>query len=261
MSKKVGTPVWVDYGSNNFQACTDFYQQLFGWRFEDLGAEFNSYNLVRCGDALVGGLMDVSGMECPTGGPVPSEWGVFLHVEDLAARTAKAKAAGGEVAMEDMTVGDSGTWSLVVDPTGAPISLWQPKELESYDFVGAPGTPVWFELMTKDFDAAVAFYREVFDFDIHMMSDTDEFRYASNGDMENATAGICYAPWLGENDNSYWRVYFGVDGADSAAEKVASLGGKVTDGPEDSPFGRIVTVLDREGATFQLCSMSEATGE
>ena len=62
MSKKVGTPVWVDYGSNNFQACTDFYQQLFGWRFEDLGAEFNSYNLVHCGDALVGGLIALAMM-------------------------------------------------------------------------------------------------------------------------------------------------------------------------------------------------------
>lgn len=260
MSPTIGTPVWLDYGSNNFTACTEFYSQLFGWEYEDLGSELNNYTLVRCNGALVGGLMDVSGMECPNGGPIPSEWGVFLKVDDLEARAAKAKAAGGEVVMENMSAGDSGTWSLVVDPTGAPISMWQPNTLESYDFVGAPGTPVWFELMTKDFDAAVAFYKEVFDWEIDIMSDTGEFRYASNGTMETATAGICHAPWLGEDDNSYWRAYFGVDGADAAAEKVASLGGKVTDGPEDSPFGRIVTVLDREGATFQLCSMSEATG-
>ncbi|MDN5910313.1 MAG: hypothetical protein L0H76_12055 [Brevibacterium sp.] len=33
---------------------------------------------------------------------------------------------------------------------------------------------------------------------------------------------------------------------------MAELGGKALAGPEDSPYGRIVTVTDPEGATFQL---------
>ncbi len=261
MGKKVGTPVWLDYGSNNISASREFYQELFDWQFEELGPDVNDYNLVHCGEALVGGLMDVSGQQCPKGGPIPSEWGVFLAVNDLEARCAKAKAAGGQVVIEAMPVGDSGRWALVVDPTGAAVAMWQAKELDSYDFVGSPGTPVWFELMTKDYAAATEFYRDVFDFDIQPMFEDGDMRYATNGPADVATSGICAAPWLGEDDNSYWRIYFGVDGADAAAEKVTALGGKVTDGPEDSPFGRIVTVRDPEGATFQLCSMSEAVAE
>ena len=261
MAKKVGTPVWLDYGTNNIAACREFYTELFGWQFEGLGSEFNDYSLVRRDDALVGGLMDVHGMQCPDGGPIPSEWGVFLAVDDLEDRCAKAKAAGGEVVMDGMAVGASGRWALVTDPTGAAVGMWEAQDLDSYDFVGEPGTPVWFELMTTDYEAATSFYRDVFDFDIQPMSDAGDMRYATNGPADAATSGICGAPWLGADDNSFWRIYFGVDGADAAAEKVAALGGKVTDGPEDSPFGRIVTVRDREGAVFQLCSMSEAVAE
>lgn len=261
MTTKVGTPVWLDYGSNDIAACRTFYSELFGWQFEGLGPDFNDYHLVRSDGALVGGLMDVHERRCPAGGPVPSEWGVFLAVDDLEARCAKVEAAGGEVVMAATTVGTAGRFAVAVDPTGAVVSLWEAKEIESFDFTGTAGTPVWFELVTKDYAAATAFYREVFDFDIQPMVEDDTMRYATNGAGEAATSGICDAPWLGEGESSYWRIYLGVDGADSAAEQVTALGGQVEEGPEDSPFGRIVTVRDREGATFQLCSMSEARAQ
>lgn len=261
MSEKVGTPVWVDYGSNDITACKDFYVGLFGWDLDPMGEDFGGYELLRRGETLVGGLMDVSGTTCPDGGPVPSEWGIFLAVDDLEARTATARAAGATVAMENMRVGELGRWTLLVDPTGAPVSMWEANELATFDRVEEPGSPVWFELVTKDFDAATRFYAEVFDFDITMQFEGEGFRYATNGPADTATSGICLAPWLGEDATGYWRVYFGVDGADAAAAKVTELGGRITDGPQDSPYGRVATVLDPEGATFQLCSMSEAVAD
>ena len=37
-----------------------------------------------------------------------------------------------------------------------------------------------------------------------------------------------------------------------AAERVRELGGALLDGPIDSPFGRVATVADPEGASFQI---------
>ena len=51
---------------------------------------------------------------------------------------------------------------------------------------------------------------------------------------------------------SFWRDYINVEDTDATATRVAELGGKVLAGPEDSPYGRIATVTDPEGATFQL---------
>ena len=48
---------------------------------------------------------------------------------------------------------------------------------------------------------------------------------------------------------------------ESALARVRELGGSVLDGPIDSPFGRITTIADPEGATFQISAMSEAVPE
>lgn len=51
---------------------------------------------------------------------------------------------------------------------------------------------------------------------------------------------------------SYWRVYFQVPDMDAALQVIEAEGGRVIDGPQDSPFGRVASVLDPAGATFQL---------
>ena len=55
------------------------------------------------------------------------------------------------------------------------------------------------------------------------------------------------------NDQSGVYADFGGKWSFEAAKMAAEdFGGKVLDGPEDSEFGRIATVADPEGATFQL---------
>ena len=55
---------------------------------------------------------------------------------------------------------------------------------------GEPGTPAWFELHTRAYEQTVAFYRDVFGWDAHAMSDTHEFRYTTLGEGESQLAGI-----------------------------------------------------------------------
>ena len=47
-------------------------------------------------------------------------------------------------------------------------------------------------------------------------------------------------------------MYFGVEDVDAALSTVTRLGGTVLDGPMDSPFGRLATVADPQGASFQI---------
>lgn len=264
MTATTGTSAWIDVSAHDFAASKEFYTGLFGWTFEQLGDEFNSYNLIRNGDALVGGAMDVTGMTCPLGNPIPSEWSVYLTVDDLDARLQKAEQHGAIIAMGADQVGDSGRMAMLIDPTGATICMWEPKDLDGFDFTGQPGSPVWFELMTHKFDEASAFYTAVFDANLVSMSeqmDDDSFRYVTNGPGETASWGLGDATGVMPEDAAGWRVYLGVEAADSAVEKVAELGGRLLDGPVDSPFGRIATIADPEGATFQICAMSEAVAE
>ncbi len=264
MTRPIGTSTWLDLSAQDVAAVAPFYTGLFGWELEDLGEDFGGYHLVRHDGKLVGGAMSVAGMTGPEGTPLPSEWGVHLTVEDVDDRAEKALAAGGGIAVPPQDIGGYGRMAVVIDSVGAAIGMWQPRELEGYEFTGTPGSPVWFELMTSRYDDAAAFYTAVFDAElVPMAEETDDdggdFRYATDGPGESASWGLCDAAGMMPEDAMGWRVYFGVESTDPALEKVRELGGSVLDGPVDSPFGRITTIADPEGASFQISALSEAT--
>ena len=58
----------------------------------------------------------------------PSGWLAYVLVDDVGAATAKAKSLGAAVMRDDVTeVPNAGSFSIITDPTGAMLGLWQPK--------------------------------------------------------------------------------------------------------------------------------------
>jgi len=57
----------------------------------------------------------------------PSHWMAYVGVDDVRAATKKAKDLGAKVVVDVMEVGEYGTMSVITDPTGAAIAMWQPK--------------------------------------------------------------------------------------------------------------------------------------
>lgn len=268
MTRPVGSSCWIDCITRTPERTVPFYEGLFGWTFIDTPEEYGPYRIIRNGDALVGGFMDVTGMTCPTGDPLPAMWDVFLSADDVDARTALAVEHGATVLMAPAT-GPQGRCAGLLDPTGAPVSLWQAGETEGYDFTGTPGSPVWFELMTHEYDRAAEFYTATLEADLvpmeaerpELVDDCEAFRYATNGAGDRATWGLGDATGMMPREATGWRVYFGVASSTEALTRITELGGTVLDGPQPSPFGTVATVADPDGATFQICAMSEAVPE
>jgi predicted enzyme related to lactoylglutathione lyase len=48
-------------------------------------------------------------------------------VDDIHASTRKAKDLGAKVVVDVMEVAEYGSMSVVTDPTGATVAMWQPK--------------------------------------------------------------------------------------------------------------------------------------
>lgn len=261
-SNPVGAPVWVDLGAHDIASAQDFYRQIFGWEFSDQGEAFGHYSIITAGGGDVGGAMRLIDQ---TGQPMEADsaWTVYLRVDDAQAACERARAAGGQVVVEPMVVGDEGTMAIVIDPAGAAVGMWQPHTRSGFALPLTAGTPVWFECMTTDFDAALAFYREVFGWDIAYMgadgspSETpvEGISYATANVDGASCAGICDGSAWGLS--SHWRWYVGVDDADATAARIEELGGRVLDGPMDSPFGRCATVADREGAGLQIIEVQQ----
>jgi predicted enzyme related to lactoylglutathione lyase len=232
----------------------DFYCALFGWTAEEPNEEFGGYfNFAKDG-VLVAGCM--AGQ--PEGG-MPDTWSVYLATDDAEKTVETAAANGGQVHVAAMAVADLGTMAVLGDAGGAVIGVWQPGLHQGFGVFGETGTPSWFELHTRDYEAAVDFYREVFRAETHVVSDTPEFRYTTFADGDAWLAGIMDASaFLPEGVPAHWSVYFGVADTDAALARIVELGGSVVQGAEDTPYGRLATATDPTGAQFKLVAPNEA---
>jgi uncharacterized protein len=58
----------------------------------------------------------------------PSMWLPYVGVDDIKAATAKAKSLGAKVIVDIREVMGHGQMSVLSDPTGATIALWEAKK-------------------------------------------------------------------------------------------------------------------------------------
>ena len=250
----IGAPNWIDLLSSDTARSKAFYTELFGWTTEEASEEFGGYITFKKNGVQVAGAMGRQ-----PDNPAPDAWSVYLATDDAAKTLEIATAHGGQVMLEAMPVGDLGVMGFVKDPGGAAIGVWQEGTHKGIGLADEPGTPGWFELHTRDYDAAVAFYRDVFRWDARPMSDTPDFRYTVQQDGEAQRAGIMDATgFLPEGVPAHWGVYFHAVDTDAALAKAVELGASVVTPAEDTPYGRLAVAADPTGAQFRLMGPNKA---
>ena len=97
-----------------------FYEQVCGWRPEQIDTECGSYLALALGETpkFGGGIV-----ECKTDRPL---WLPYVEVDSTAAATARASRHGARVLL-DPREGPAGWRSVVATPAGGEIAFWQPK--------------------------------------------------------------------------------------------------------------------------------------
>ncbi len=111
----------MELSSTDVNKAKDFYGKLFSWKMEDMPMPESTYTLINVGEGTGGGLMKqlIPG--------APSMWMAYVNVDNVKAAIKKAKSLGANV-MKDITeVKDMGWLSIITDPTGAMLGLWQGK--------------------------------------------------------------------------------------------------------------------------------------
>ncbi|MFJ6537127.1 VOC family protein [Paenarthrobacter sp. NPDC091711] len=245
-----GSPCWIDLMTSDTEKAKAFYTALFGWTYETGDQEkYGGYITASKDGRMVAGIMEKQADM----GAMPDLWSTYLRTDDIAATTAAAAASGGQVLLEPMEVPEQGSMAMYADASGAAIGAWQFGEMKGYEIAAEAGAPAWHELLSKDYESAVAFYRKVFGWDTSVMSDTPEFRYTTLGAGDDAKAGIMDASgFLPEQVPSMWSVYFAVEDTDASVEQATALGATVMQPAEDTPFGRLATLSDPTGAVFKV---------
>ncbi len=123
-----------------------------------------------------------------------------------------------------------------------------------------PGRPfVWYELMTTDAEAASAFYKAVFGWE---MRDSGmpgmQYTLLSNNGVDLGGLFSLVGHDCGADAQPCWLGYIASPDVDEDARRVTAAGGKVHKEPTDIPgVGRFAVVADPHGAVFQLFQLNE----
>lgn len=115
--------IHVELNTTDVAKAKEFYAQLFEWKLEDMSmGPSGTYTIINVGDGTGGGLL-----KNPEPG-MPSFWLAYVLVEEIHTATNQAKALGATIFKDSIAVSDMGWLSIITDPTGATLGLWQTKK-------------------------------------------------------------------------------------------------------------------------------------
>ncbi len=116
-SPAIGEFCWESLGTTSMDTSTAFYSKVFGWAWKSFGGGGDT-------QVALAGALDVASVS-PGPPGVPSHWMTFVAVASREAANAKVLELGGKILMEHMPVPGMGAFSIVQDPTGATLGLFE----------------------------------------------------------------------------------------------------------------------------------------
>jgi predicted enzyme related to lactoylglutathione lyase len=117
--KKHGAISWSELLTSDVNGAKSFYEQLFGWTYEDAPMDEGTYTLVKVNGEEVAGIMTTP----PDAGQMPPAWGSYVTVDDVDAAAEKAVTLGGTVYLPPQDIPEVGRFCVIGDPQGAFISM------------------------------------------------------------------------------------------------------------------------------------------
>jgi uncharacterized protein len=246
-----GRFIWYELATTDVAAAKAFYTEVVGWGTRDASKPGIPYTLFTAGEASVSGLMDLP-QDARKMGARPT-WIGYVAVTDVDAAVDRVKQLGGAVHVAPVDILNKSRFSIVADPQMAALALFkwlepgneQPVELRKRGGVG------WHELLAADWEAAWAFYSELFGW---QKAETDK---GAMGTYQLFSAGGQTIGGMFTKPSTvqvpFWLYYFNVGDINAAAKRVEAGGGEILIAPIEVPGGNwMMQCIDPQGAIFAL---------
>jgi uncharacterized protein len=243
-----GAFCWAGLAASEPVEAKAFYTSLFGWEALDLpGGAAGTFTILRH-DAKDVAILYRQTVEARAA-RAPPHWTSFISVEDAEATAARAGELGGAaVFREPFDVLDAGRVAAIRDPTGAMVSLWQPRSRIGATVVNDVGALCWNELATADVGRAKSFFGELLGWEY----ETDPSGYVVIWNRGRINGAIREQTERERHHEPSWLPYFTVEAAERAADAAERLGGRGVVPPVDISIGRFAVVTDPQGAAFAV---------
>jgi predicted enzyme related to lactoylglutathione lyase len=245
-----GSFCWIELATTDQNGAKSFYANLFGWDPNDnpMGPdEFYTIFKLKGRDVAAGYTLRKDQLDRK----VPVHWSLFVATESADQTAAKAAQAGGQILMPAFDVMDAGRMAVLLDPTGAVFTVWQPKQSPGLGITGEPGAFCWADLSTPSPERASKFYSALFDWKLEKgQNDPSGYLHIKNG--EHFIGGIPPSH-TDSKTPPHWLIYFMVADVAASAAKASQLGAKILMPPQNMEgVGTWAIVADPQGAVFSL---------
>ncbi|MBI4848857.1 MAG: VOC family protein [Nitrospirae bacterium] len=111
--------VHIELETQDIEKSKKFYSAMFDWKLDEIPGM--DYTIINVGEGTGGGMMKKPVPD------MPDNWLPYILVDDVAASTKKAQALGAKICKDVTEVPNMGWFSVITDPTGATLGLWQTK--------------------------------------------------------------------------------------------------------------------------------------
>lgn len=243
-----GTFSWIDLDTTDADAAKAFYGGLLGWSFRDVPIdEDRVYSTALMEDKEVAGIF--TGPAGQGGQPC---WASYVSVTSADDTARRATELGATLVAEPFDVMAAGRMAVIEDPTGATVSLWEPREHFGAVLVNQHGTLCWNELMTRDPEAATEFYTGLFGWTTEPFG--DNYTLYMNGERPAGGAMTIDESMVPVQPG--WSIYLAVDDCDATQQQTVAAGGQVVMAAMDIPeVGRMAIISDPQGAVFGIIKL------
>lgn len=121
---------WTELNTHDAEKAKAFYGETLGWTFDAVPMGDAPYYIIMSNGETVGGIFT---MTEPMFASVPEHWMTYVAVDDVDKRCETAKAAGGTIMREPLTVPGIGRVAIVQAPGGSVTGWITPTGMDDDD--------------------------------------------------------------------------------------------------------------------------------
>jgi predicted enzyme related to lactoylglutathione lyase len=247
-----GKFVWADLVTDDVPTARNFYAQLFGWRFWDMGNYAIAANQER---PLCGMFQRPRPKDKPEAKP---RWFGYISVANVARAAREVTKAGGKVLAEPKKFPKRGEQAIFSDAEGAIFGVIKSSSGDPEDFQPEPGDWIWIQLMSRDGRKASEFYRNVGGYDIIENTSSNrlsDYVLASEG---YARATVRSLSKENAQVQPTWLPFVRVKNVADSVAQASRLGGKILAAPKPEFLeGKVAVIADPTGAAVGLLEWSD----
>ena len=244
-----GKFIWADLFSSDVDKSRRFYQQVFGWQWQQVKPAPKPYGIFYLDDLPVAGLAH---REAPDGGDSYGRWVHYISVKDVAASEDAILQRQGNTLLSRRSFADRGDFAIFADAEQAPFGIMRSSSGDPGDYRAAFNEWIWRQLFTRDPEQAIGFYGEIFGYEPETdqrYTEIMQYLLRSQGYLR---AGIgTLSP--GSEAAPTWLGYIRVEDIETSLKLALDHGGSVLLEPKaEIADGGLAIVADPTGATIGL---------